>query len=72
MRLYITLFKIRTPVKSDKLVKSQKTPSPLADFAIVALATTAEMGEGWGEGEKYGISVTYIPLPLIPSRQGRG
>ncbi len=30
------------------------------------------MGEGWGEGEKYGISVTYIPLPLIPSRQGRG
>ena len=30
------------------------------------------MGEGWGEGEKYGISLTYIPIPLIPSRQGRG
>ena len=30
------------------------------------------MGEGWGEGEYSVISVTYIPLPLIPSHQGRG
>ena len=43
----------------DGLVKSQKTPSPLT-------------GEGWGEGEKSDVSKTYIPLPLIPSRQGRG
>jgi hypothetical protein len=30
------------------------------------------MGEGWGEGEYNVISLTYTPLPLIPSRQGRG
>ena len=30
------------------------------------------MGEGRGEGEYSVISVTYIPLPLILSRQGRG
>jgi len=30
------------------------------------------MGEGWGEGEHKAISRTYVPLPLIPSRQGRG
>ena len=30
------------------------------------------MGEGWGEGEYNVVSLTYIPLPLIPSRQGRG
>ena len=30
------------------------------------------MGEGWGEGDKSDISTTYIPLPLVPSRQGRG
>jgi len=30
------------------------------------------MGEGWGEGEYNVISITYVPLPLIPSRQGRG
>jgi hypothetical protein len=29
-------------------------------------------GEGWGEGEKEVFSIDYIPLPLIPSRQGRG
>jgi len=30
------------------------------------------MGEGWGEGEYNAISSTYIPLPFIPSHQGRG
>jgi len=30
------------------------------------------MGEGWGEGEYSVISRTYVPLPLIPSHQGRG
>jgi len=30
------------------------------------------MGEGWGEGEYTVISRTYVPLPLIPSHQGRG
>ena len=30
------------------------------------------MGEGWGEGDKPDIPTTYIPLPLVPSRQGRG
>jgi len=30
------------------------------------------MGEGWGEGEYSVISPTYVPLPLIPSHQGRG
>jgi len=30
------------------------------------------MGEGRGEGEYNAISITYIPLPLIPSHQGRG
>ena len=30
------------------------------------------MGEGWGEGEYNAISTAYIPLPFIPSRQGRG
>jgi hypothetical protein len=25
-------------------------------------------GEGWGEGELNGISIGYIPLPLIPFR----
>jgi hypothetical protein len=30
------------------------------------------MGEGWGEGEYNVISVTYVPLPFIPSHQGRG
>jgi len=30
------------------------------------------MGEGWGEGEYSVISSTYVPLPLIPSHQGRG
>jgi len=30
------------------------------------------MGEGWGEGEYSVISRTYLPLPLIPSHQGRG
>jgi hypothetical protein len=30
------------------------------------------MGEGWGEGVYDIISTTYIPLPLIPSHQGRG
>jgi len=29
------------------------------------------MGEGWGEGEYNVISVTSIPLPFIPSHQGR-
>jgi len=44
------------------LTSSQKvkdTPSPL-------------MGEGWGEGEYSTISSTYVPLPFVPSRQGRG
>jgi len=43
----------------DALVKSQKTPSPL-------------MGEGRGEGENNAISASYVPLPFIPSHQGRG
>ena len=30
------------------------------------------MGEGWGEGVYDIISTTYVPLPLIPSHQGRG
>jgi hypothetical protein len=30
------------------------------------------MGEGRGEGGEDDISDRYIPLPLIPSRQGRG
>ena len=30
------------------------------------------MGEGWGEGEYNAISTAYIPLPFVPSRQGRG
>ena len=30
------------------------------------------MGEGRGEGEYNTISLTYIPLSLIPYRQGRG
>ena len=31
------------------------------------------MGEGWGEGEESGnSSKLFIPLPFIPSRQGRG
>jgi len=29
-------------------------------------------GEGRGEGEKLSITVSYFPLPLVPSRQGRG
>ena len=44
-------------VIDDELVKN--APSPL-------------MGEGWGEGEYSAISTTYIPLPFVPSRQGRG
>ncbi|MCL0083549.1 UDP-N-acetylglucosamine 2-epimerase [Thermodesulfovibrionales bacterium] len=46
-------------INDGDLVKSQKTPSP-------------SMGEGWGEGEYSAISTTYIPLPSVPSRQGRG
>jgi len=34
--------------------------------------TSPLMGEDWGEGEYNTISSTYTPLPLIPSRQGRG
>ena len=30
------------------------------------------MGEGGGEGEYSAISCTYVSLPFIPSRQGRG
>ena len=30
------------------------------------------MGEGGGEGENNAISGSYIPLPFIPSHQGRG
>jgi hypothetical protein len=31
------------------------------------------MGEGWGEGEESRNSCKlFIPLPFIPSRQGRG
>ena len=30
------------------------------------------MGEGWGEGEYNAISTAYIPIPFVPSRQGRG
>jgi hypothetical protein len=43
----------------DGVVKSPITPSTLT-------------GEGWGEGEKGFILNSYIPLPLIPSHQGRG
>ena len=30
------------------------------------------MGEGRGEGENNAISSSYVPLPFIPSHQGRG
>jgi hypothetical protein len=30
------------------------------------------MGEGLGEGERDVFSINYIPLPFIPSHQGRG
>ena len=30
------------------------------------------MGEGWGEGEYSAILCIYVPLPFIPSHQGRG
>ena len=30
------------------------------------------MGEGRGEGEYSAISCTYVPLPFVPSHQGRG
>jgi len=30
------------------------------------------MGEGRGEGENAAISSSYVPLPFIPSHQGRG
>jgi len=30
------------------------------------------MGEGRGEGENTAISTSYVPLPFIPSHQGRG
>jgi len=43
----------------NAFVKSQKTPSPL-------------MGEGRGEGENNSILSSYVPLPFIPSHQGRG
>ncbi|MCD6152910.1 MAG: hypothetical protein J7J07_03240 [Syntrophobacterales bacterium] len=46
-------------VNLDGLVKSPKTPSPL-------------MGEGRGEGENTAIPSSYVPLPFIPSHQGRG
>jgi hypothetical protein len=48
-------------VNFDDPVKIQKNaPSPL-------------MGEGWGEGEESRNSnKLFIPLPFIPSRQGRG
>ena len=46
-------------VSLDGVVKSPKTTSPL-------------MGEGWSEGENSAISIGCIPLPLVPSRQGRG
>jgi len=46
-------------VKYDEFIKSQNAPSPL-------------MGEGWGEGEYNAVSSNYIPLPFVPSRQGRG
>jgi len=49
----------RERVKLDTSVKSPKTPSPL-------------MGEGRGEGENTTISSSYVPLPFIPSHQGRG
>jgi len=44
----------------DDVVKSQKTPSPLK-------------GEGRGEGGKGSyFSRLIIPLPFVPSREGRG
>ena len=46
-------------VNYDNFAKSHKPPPPLK-------------GEGRGEGEYNAISLTYIPLPLIPSHQGRG
>ncbi|MCD6152556.1 MAG: hypothetical protein J7J07_01415 [Syntrophobacterales bacterium] len=30
------------------------------------------MGEGRGEGEYSAISSSYVPLPFIPSHEGRG
>ncbi|MCD6152512.1 MAG: hypothetical protein J7J07_01190, partial [Syntrophobacterales bacterium] len=46
-------------VNLDTFVKSPKIPSPL-------------MGEGRGEGEYSAISSSYVPLPFIPSHEGRG
>jgi hypothetical protein len=43
---------------ADATAKSHRSSSPL-------------MGEGWGEGEYNVISVTFIPLPFIFSREGR-
>jgi hypothetical protein len=43
----------------DDVVKSQKNPSP-------------SRGEGRGEGDVKANTGCYNPLPLIPSRQGRG
>ncbi|MCD6153506.1 MAG: hypothetical protein J7J07_06315 [Syntrophobacterales bacterium] len=43
----------------NDFLESQKTPSPL-------------MGEGRGEGEYSAISSSYVPLPFIPSHEGRG
>ena len=31
----------------------------------------ADRGEGRGEGENTAISTSYVPLPFIPSHQGR-
>jgi len=42
----------------DATAKSHRAPSHL-------------MGEGWDEGEYNIISVTFIPLPFIPAREGR-
>jgi hypothetical protein len=46
--------------KFDDLQKVKNIPSPLT-------------GEGWGEGEESRIFArSFIPLPFIPSHQGRG
>ena len=52
-----------------ELLESRKTPSPLMPACA---CPHADRGEGRGEGENTAISTSYVPLPFIPSHQGRG
>ncbi|MCD6153491.1 MAG: glycosyltransferase family 2 protein, partial [Syntrophobacterales bacterium] len=53
----------------DTFVKSPKIPSPLMPACA---CPHADRGEGRGEGEYSAISSSYVPLPFIPSHEGRG